>query len=165
MELLELIAIYRENFYHAQEVQKQAHDKAVKPRSYAPGDKVWLNSKYIKIKRNWILEAKFFGPFQVLHLVRNQAYKLKLPKKWKIHDVFHMSLLEYDTTRKGRVDKTITQLEFEVGDNAKEYEIKTMQDSAIYAKESEGHLPELYYLVLWKDYPEEENTWKFALAM
>ncbi len=58
----------------------------MKPRSYAPGDIVWLNNKYIKAKRNRKLEAKFFGPFRVLHSVRNQAYKLKLPKKWRIHD-------------------------------------------------------------------------------
>ncbi len=66
----------------------------MKPKSYAPGDKVWLNSKYIKTQRNLKLEAKFFGPFRVLHSVRKQAYKLELPKKWKIHVIFHVSLLE-----------------------------------------------------------------------
>ncbi len=49
-ELNELMAVYRENLQHAQELQKQPHDKHAKPRSYAPGDKVWLNSKYIKTK-------------------------------------------------------------------------------------------------------------------
>ncbi len=57
--------------HNAQELQKQVHDKAVKPRSYASDDKVWLNSKYIKTKENCKLEAKFFGPFRVLHLVGN----------------------------------------------------------------------------------------------
>ena len=42
----------RENLYHAQELQKRAHDKGAKPRSYASGDKVWLKSKNIKTKRN-----------------------------------------------------------------------------------------------------------------
>ena len=58
-----------ENFHHAQELQKQAHNKDVKPRSYVPSDKVWLNSKYIKTKQNRKLEAKLFGLFQVLHPV------------------------------------------------------------------------------------------------
>ena len=40
MELRELIIICYENFHHTQELQKQAHDKRVKPRSYAPGKKV-----------------------------------------------------------------------------------------------------------------------------
>ena len=80
-ELKELMIVCRENLHHAQELQKQAHNKGVKPRSYAPGDKVWLNSKYIKTKQNRKLKAKFFGPFWVLHPVEKQAYKLELPKK------------------------------------------------------------------------------------
>ncbi len=75
------MAVCRENLQHAQELQKRYHDKHTKPRSYAPGDKVWLNSKYIKTKRNLKLEAKFFGPFRVLHLVGKQVYKIELPKK------------------------------------------------------------------------------------
>ena len=137
----------QENLRHAQEFQKQAHDKDVKPRSYASGDKVWLNSKYIKTKQNRKLESKFIGPFWVLHLVGNQAYKLKLPKKWRIHNVFHVSLLEQDTTRKGQVEDNMTQLEFEAGNNAK-YKVEAIWDSAVYAKESEAeHLPGLYYLI------------------
>ena len=80
-KLRELMIVCRENLHHAQEFQKRGHDKGVKPWSYALGNKVWLNSKYIKTKRNQKLEAKFFGPFRVLHPVRKQAYKLELPKK------------------------------------------------------------------------------------
>ena len=68
-ELRELMFVYRENLDYTQELQKQANNKGVKSKSYAPGDKVWLNSKYIKTKRNRKLEAKFFGPFWVLHPV------------------------------------------------------------------------------------------------
>ena len=122
-ELRDLMTVCQENLHYAQELQKQAHDKGVKPRSYAPGDKVWLNSKYIKIKRNRKLEAKFFRPFRVLHPVGKQAYKLELPKRWRIHDVFHMSLLEQDTTRKERVDKQVTELE--IG-NSEEYKVEAI---------------------------------------
>ena len=72
-ELRELMIVCPENLYHAQELQKRAQDKRVKPQSYAPSEKVWLNSKYIKTKRNRKLEAKFFGPFQVLYPVGKQA--------------------------------------------------------------------------------------------
>ena len=68
-KIRELMFIYRENLHHTQELQKQAHDKGVKPRSYTPGDKVWLNSKYIKTIRNCKLEAKFFAAFRVLYPV------------------------------------------------------------------------------------------------
>ena len=86
--------VCRKNLYHVQKLQKQAHNKGVKPRSYVSGKQVWLNSKYIKTKCNRKLEAKFFGPFQVLHSVGKQIYKLELSKKWRIYDVFHMSLLK-----------------------------------------------------------------------
>ena len=142
-ELRELMIVCQENLHHAQELQKRAHDKGVKPRSYAPGEKVWLNSKYIKTKRNRKLEAKFFRPFQVLHPVGKQAYKLELPRNWRIHDVFHVSLVEQDTTRKGRKFSVPV---FEPG-NDKEYEVELIQDSAVYAKKVDGHLSELYYLV------------------
>ena len=49
--------------------------------------------------------------------------------------------------------------EFEPGNN-KEYEVKAIQDSTVYAKEADGHLPGLYYLVVWKGYSKEKNTWE-----
>lgn len=49
-KLRELMTICQETFYHVQELQKQAYDKAVKLRSYIFSNKVWLNSKYNKIK-------------------------------------------------------------------------------------------------------------------
>ena len=59
--------VCQEDLYHAQEFQKRAHDKEVKPQSYASDEKIWLNSKYIKTKHNQKLEAKYFGPFRMLH--------------------------------------------------------------------------------------------------
>ncbi len=70
-----------QNLLYIQELQKRAHDKGIKSRSYAPSKKVWLNSKYIKTKRNKKFESKFFGPFRVFHVVGKQAYKLELPTK------------------------------------------------------------------------------------
>ncbi len=80
-ELRKLMEVCCQNLLHAQKLQKRAHDKRVKSRSYAPGEKVWLNSKYIKTKRNKKFESKFFGPFRVLHAIGKQAYKLELPTK------------------------------------------------------------------------------------
>ena len=139
-------------------MQKRAHNKEIKPRSYALGKKVWLNSKYIKTKRNRKLEAKFFGPFRVFHSVGKQAYKLELPKKWRIHNVFHVSLLKQDTTRKEQMYEENAE-ELDAGNDSEEYEVEAIRDNAVYTRESESsHLPGLYYLVSWKRYPEEKNT-------
>ena len=51
-ELQDLKILCQKNLYHSQKLQKQAHNKSVKPKSYAPSDKVCLNKKYIKIKQN-----------------------------------------------------------------------------------------------------------------
>ena len=72
-----------------------------------------------------------------------------------------MSLLEQDITRKGQVDEKVTALEFEAGDS-KKYKIEAIWDNAVYANKAKGHLPGLYYLVAWKRYFEEENTWKLS---
>ena len=159
-KLRELMTVCQENLHHAQELQKRAHDKGVKPKSYAPSDKVWLNRKYLKTKWNRKFEAKFFGPFRVLHSVGRQSYKLKLPKKWRVHDVFDVSLLEQDPIRKERVDKKVTELDFEAW-NSEEYKVEVIWNSAVYVNKSKSsHLPGLDYLIAWKGYPEEENTWE-----
>ena len=93
-KLRELMEVCCQILLHAQELQKKTHDKAVKNRSYTPGKKIWLNSKYIKTKRNKKLKSKLFRPFKVFYIIEKQAYKLELPTKWKIHDIFYMLLLE-----------------------------------------------------------------------
>ena len=127
---------------------KKTHDKSVKLWSYALREKIWLNSKYIKIKQNQKLETKFFGPFQILYPIRKQAYKLDLSIKWKIHNVFYVLLLEQNTTRKRRINELFSELklEFDIG-NYKEYEVKTIKNSAVYVKKAKKHLLGLYYLV------------------
>ena len=163
-ELKKLMIAYRKNLHHAPELQKRAYHKDVKPRSNAPDDNVWLNSKYIKTKENWKLKAKFFRSFQVLYLVKKQANKLELFRKWRIFDVFHVSLLKQDTTKKRREDKSTTKLD--ANDNKRgEYKIEAICDSAVYAKKSASHLPGFYHLVFWKDYPKEKNTWELYSAI
>ena len=60
-----------------------------------------------------------------------------------------MSLLEKNTTRKGRVDKEVRQIEFDTGNNnnSGKYKVEAIQDSAVYMRESKSHPPGLYYLV------------------
>lgn len=54
--------------------------------------------------------------------MEKQVYKLKLLKKWRIHDVFYISLLKKNITKKRWVDKDVT--EFEVGSNNKDYKVE-----------------------------------------
>lgn len=77
-----------------------------------------------------------------------------------------MSLLKQDNTKKGQVDKITSRLEFDNSrNNDRKYEVEVIRDSEVYTRESNNHLPGLYYLVSWKIYREEKNTWKTALAV
>ncbi len=79
--LRELIKVYCQNLLYAQELKKRAYDKRVKSCSHTQDEIVWLNSKYIKTKRNKKLENMFFKPFKVFHAVEKQAHKLELSIK------------------------------------------------------------------------------------
>lgn len=103
----------------------------MKTWSYALGKNVWLNSKCIKKKQNQKLEAKFFNLFRVLYLVDKKTYKLKLLVNWKTHNVFYLSLLEQDITKRRQINDKRIELKFAAGKD-KKYEVEIIQDSAIY---------------------------------
>ncbi|XP_072060288.1 uncharacterized protein [Arachis hypogaea] len=48
----------------------------------------------VALRKNQKLEMRYFGSFKIVHKVSPVTYKLKLPNKAKIHDVFHISLLK-----------------------------------------------------------------------
>ena len=62
--------------------------------------------------------------------------------------MFYISLLEQDIIRKRQINEfaEVPEFEFEPGNN-KKYKVKAIQDSTVYAKEADRHLPGLYYLV------------------
>ncbi len=74
-----------------------------------------------------------------------------------------MALLEQDIKKKGRVE---TIIELNESDSEK-YEVEAICNSAVYTKELDysHYLPGLYYLVSWKSYSKEENTWEPTLAV
>ena len=63
-ELRELMEVCCSTLLHTQELQKRANDKRIKSSSYVPGEKVWLNSKYNKMKRNKKLKNKIKDTFE-----------------------------------------------------------------------------------------------------
>ena len=78
------------------EAMKRYYDrKAIPQPDIEVGDLVMVNAKNIRTKRqSKKLSPKLQGPFKVLEKRGNRAYKLELSPPWKIHPVFHVSLLE-----------------------------------------------------------------------
>ena len=53
------------------------------------------------------LQRRLVGPFKVIVTIGQQAYKLSLPEDWKIHSVFHVSLLKDWRTARLQEDQPI----------------------------------------------------------
>jgi len=69
--------------------------KAKEQPSIEVGELLMLNAKNIRTKRpSKKLSTKLYGPFKVLEKKGSRAYKLEISPQWKVHPVFHVSLLE-----------------------------------------------------------------------
>jgi hypothetical protein len=81
----------------AQQRQKALADKRRVDQVYKVGDKVLLSPRYLNLKHSETsrkLLPKWIGPFEVVQVVGPVAYKLKMNLGWRVHPVFHVSLLE-----------------------------------------------------------------------
>jgi hypothetical protein len=136
-----------------------ADKRRTTPPPFAVGDKVLVNSKYMKTKRpSKKLNHRYLGPFHIKKLVGSRAVKVALPKTIRCHDVFHISLLEPYTsnTLKGR---EVTLPEPEIVDGEEEYEPERIL-AAEWRKAKRGNKKWVEYLVQWKGYPVGDSTFE-----
>ena len=88
------------------------YDRARKePPPYGVGDLVMLNGKHIRTRQAAKkLDAQLFRSFKVKTLVepKGQSVELELPSGWRVHNVFHTSLVEpYGSSGRGLRDEPI----------------------------------------------------------
>jgi transposase InsO family protein len=146
----------RTNLQHARERYKAQYDRHTLPApSYNPGDKVWLLRRNIRTSRpSQKLDVKKMGPFPIREVVGEAklAYRLELPPQMRIHDVFHVSLLEpyRENQLEGRVQEAPLP---EIVEGEEEWEVKEVVDSKV----SRGRL---LYLVDWEGFNPEDRTWE-----
>jgi len=125
--------------------------------AYQVGDLVMLSGRNIKTRHpSKKLDLKNHGPFQVEKIVCPLAVRLTLPRKWKIHNVFHVSLLEPYRTSKYRAPPDPTKILQEADDieQSEEYDIGQVMSSA---EQGRGNNKRILYLVQWLDYPERKD--------
>ena len=79
----------------AQQRQKCQADQRRCDQRFHSGEQVLLSTEHLQLKNAPVhkLKRQFVGPFAMVRLVGPVAYKLEPPKGWKIHNVFHTSLL------------------------------------------------------------------------
>ena len=114
---------------------------------------MWLESKHLKLQyETKKLAPKREGPFKIEEVLSPLNYQLKLPKQWKIHPVFHATVLspylESDIHGKNFLtpppDLVNRELKYKV--------------EAIVTHKPQGQRN--LYLVKWKGYPTGDNTWE-----
>lgn len=136
-------------------VQEQAtkfYDKKHTPMKFQVGQLVMLSTKNLKLRRpSKKMSPKYAGPFRIKDVIGQQAYRLSLPTAWRIHPVFHVSLLEPYHRRSDGEEQSFMPLP-ELIDGEEQYDVERIVDRT----RSKGVL---YYLVKWVGYGEEYNSW------
>ena len=123
-------------------------------KKFEVGDKVWLDARNLHLKTTRKLTPRRLGPFEIIKEISPVVYKLRLPSAWRIHNVFHASLLTPQVvTSKYGVPATPPLLE--LVDGEPEFEVEN-----ILRHKCVGRKKELHYLVQWRGYSRAESTWE-----
>jgi len=81
--------------YTREAMRRYYNRKALQQPDYKEGDLVILNGKNIRTKRpSKKLSPKLSGPFKIIEAKEQRAFKLEILPTWRIHPIFHVSLLE-----------------------------------------------------------------------
>jgi len=134
-----------------------AERSGLPPAQYSPGDQVWLEGKNLHLPfQATKLAPKRYGPFKIIKEISLVTFQLALPLSWKIHDVFHASLLlPYSKTTAHRPNFSRPPQDL-ISDEA-EYKVEQIRNHR-YSRQNRV----LQYLIKWKGYPESDNTWESA---
>jgi len=138
-----------------EEMKRQADRSRKEVEKYRVGDKVLINTKDFSaelMKRVMKkLTEKFIGPYVVKKIISENAVELELPVSLRVHPVVNVRrLVKYREQVEGQ--KKIPPPPVKVA-GEKEYEVEEFLDK----QERRGKTK---YLVKWKGYMAEENTWE-----
>jgi hypothetical protein len=113
-----------------------------------------LSSKNIRIATTGTpkLLPRYLGPFKVTKVIGKAAVKLDIPASWKIHPVFHVSLLKLWN---GPHTPEVLTVEVE---GFPEYVVESILSHRLQTR-GRGR-PVTMFLVKWKDFGPEHNTWE-----
>lgn len=149
----------------AQARQKQAADSKRQDATFAVGDLVLLSTKNLALKApaggTKKLMPRYIGPFLVESRAGQVAYKLKLPVGYRVHPVFHASLLKpYKGT--GTYQPPPAFLD----DDGNAYwtveDILSHRDRKLDGSRSRTVRE---YLVKWEGFGPEHNSWEPATTL
>ena len=155
-DLRDTLINVQSNLTKAQEYQKKYADKSRRHEIYKLNDRVLLDTSDITftIGTKKLLD-KYIGPYKIIEVISDVAYKLDLPIKFRLHPVFHVSKLK----RVVETDKFPDRKQL----NRPAPVMKLDGKDAWYVEKIIGkriRAKKIQYLVKWEDYPEWESTWE-----
>ena len=92
---------------------------------FKKGDRIWLDTRNLKTNHHKKIAPKQEGPFEITDVIGPVTYWINLPESWKIHNVFHASLLrQYKETEVYGANYPRPLPEIEKGEEI--YEVKSI---------------------------------------
>jgi hypothetical protein len=145
----------KEAITKAQDIIRNKRGTNYKP--YHKQDQVWLEATNLKMTHPTAkLALKRYGPFKIKKKVLDVVFQLELPHQWKIHNVFHASLLTpYVETELHGPNFPEPPPKIIKGDPKFEVE-------QIIGLRQVGKKKTLQYKIRWKGYSPAHNSWEPA---
>lgn len=139
--------VARTHLAEAQLAAQRFANRRRRQHSFKIGDLVWLSTKNLNLGGTRKLTPLFIGPFKLSEQINEVAFRLDLPNHFKIHSVFHCSLLSpYHGNSSTIQSPTAVVLNDE----------QPPVDSILQSRYRNNQLE---YLVKWENQSEDENAW------
>ena len=169
--LANLVSTAKQMIDAAKGRQKRYADQHRIPLSFKPEDEVMLDTKHLHITSvpSKKLFPRWLGPITVDKCIGPNAYRLRIPGHWRLHNVFNVSVLKaYNDNGRPHPPPAWTLIagqdyQFEVekilDHNPKSEEVKpsTGKHKRLY---SQDQLKRLSFLVRWRHYGPQYDTWE-----
>jgi hypothetical protein len=144
----------RDRLLHAQELMKRQYDRVHRPLEFAVGDWVWMRL-HLRLAASLTggaarkLARKFYGPYKILERIGSLAYRLDLPPRARIHNVFHVVFLKkFEGTPP---DAVVPLPPLHHG------RVVPLPDRVLKARLNRGNWE---LLVRWQGHPPADSTWE-----
>ena len=121
-------------------------------KPFKKGDRVWLDACNLKTAYPKKFTPKREGPFKIKDVLGLLTYQLDIPKRWKIHNVFHATLLSpfRQTDVHG---PSFANPPPDLINGEEQYEVEAILN---HHKISRGY----QYLIRWKNYSSGDDQWE-----